>query len=79
MKRFLPGLLDFAWYWLLATLLIATLQPNHDRNWQAMLVSAVLWGAVTAAVFLLVRRWRRRRGEYCALCGDTSPTDTGHS
>lgn len=32
---------------------------------------SLLWAAIAAALFTAVRIYRTRKGQYCAVCGDT--------
>ena len=54
-----------------AGLVIAASHWLRQRGLDYAVREGLLWGAITASVFVAARLWQSRRGQHCALCRDT--------
>ena len=53
---------------------IAGAQLLRGHTLEDSVQHGLLWSVITAAVFTGVRIYKSRRGQYCAVCGDTPAT-----
>ena len=57
-----------------AFVIIAGAQLLRGHTLEDSVQHGLLWSVITAAVFTGVRIYKSRRGQYCAVCGDTPAT-----
>ena len=55
----------------IALVVIAIAQYAKGRTLGDALLQGLIWGAASAGIFTASRIYQSRRGQHCALCGDT--------
>ena len=55
----------------LAFVLLVAIGLLKGREFERVLIESLLWGVVTAAVFIAARYRQASKGKACALCRDT--------
>jgi hypothetical protein len=61
----------FILVWTAAFVLIAGAQALKGHDLAYALTQGLLWGTISAVIFLSARLYRSRRGQHCAICQDT--------
>jgi hypothetical protein len=62
----------FAWVFAIAFVVIAASQfLLRGRTLGDAALQGAIWAAIAATLFTATRLFKSRRGEACALCGDT--------
>ena len=60
---------------LVITVLLFIVQLLKQHSSQDSLIFAIMWSAITTAVFIGSRVYQSRKGVECALCNDTPISD----
>ncbi|MBK0392458.1 hypothetical protein [Ramlibacter algicola] len=67
----------FAFMFVIAFVITGGSQLLRGRAVEASLEHGLLWGLVSAAVFVGGRLYQSRRGRHCALCNDIAAAPGG--
>ena len=67
------------WFWIrryftvftLAFVIIAGAHVLRARSANYAISEGLIWGLITAAIFISTRLYRSRKGQHCAMCADT--------
>lgn len=61
----------FVLVYLVALVAIGAAQWLRGRSIEVAMEHALVWAAISSVVFVSARLYQARRGQHCALCGDT--------
>jgi hypothetical protein len=61
----------FVAVYLIASLVIAGAQSLKGHTLHYAALQGLVWGAMSAAIFVIARMVQSSRGEHCAICRDT--------
>ena len=60
-----------------ALVIISGAQLLKGHTLEYSVTEGLLWGIITAAVFTAGQIYKSRKGQHCAMCGDTPLPPTG--